>query len=95
MSMVSEVLRIEETHARGRRTVAGIVNSVETLEGDGLLVRRPFPRGRSGRDPLEEARMRIRARRRAEARIPTVGEPAEARQDDETALPGDPKVVNS
>jgi hypothetical protein len=82
--MVSEVLRNEETRAGGRRTVAGIVNSVETFEGEGLLVRGPFPRGRSGRDPLEEARKRVRARRRAEARIPTVSEPAEARQDDET-----------
>ncbi|MBD2067497.1 pirin family protein [Leptolyngbya sp. FACHB-671] len=26
------------------RTVAGIVNSVETLEGEGFLVRRPFPK---------------------------------------------------
>ena len=43
MSMVSAVLRNEETRAGGRRTVAGIVNSVETLEGEGFLVRRPFP----------------------------------------------------
>lgn len=27
----------------GQRTVAGIVNSIETLEGAGFLVRRPFP----------------------------------------------------
>lgn len=26
------------------RTVAGIINSVETLEGEGMLVRRPFPK---------------------------------------------------
>src|SRR6266513_274303 len=26
------------------RTVAGIVNSIETLEGAGFLVRRPFPK---------------------------------------------------
>jgi redox-sensitive bicupin YhaK (pirin superfamily) len=44
MSMVSEVLRNEETGAGGRRTVAGIVNSIETLEGGGFLVRRPFPK---------------------------------------------------
>ena len=28
----------------GRRTVAGVVNSIETLEGGGFLVRRPFPK---------------------------------------------------
>ena len=44
MSMVSEVLRNEETRAVGTRTVAGIVNSIETLEGEGFLVRRPFPK---------------------------------------------------
>ncbi len=42
--MVSEALRKEETHAGGRRTVAGVVNSIETLEGAGFLVRRPFPK---------------------------------------------------
>ena len=42
MSMVSEALR-KETRARRRRTVARVVNSVETLEGAGFLVRRPFP----------------------------------------------------
>jgi hypothetical protein len=26
------------------RTVAGVINSVETLEGAGFLVRRPFPK---------------------------------------------------
>jgi redox-sensitive bicupin YhaK (pirin superfamily) len=36
---VREVL--EET--RGTRTVAGVVNSIETFEGAGFLVRRPFP----------------------------------------------------
>lgn len=41
MSMVSEVLRSEES---GTRTVAGVVNSIETLEGGGFLVRRPFPK---------------------------------------------------
>src|SRR5712691_803767 len=44
MSMVSEALRNEETRAGGSRTVAGVVNSVETLEGEGFLVRRPFPK---------------------------------------------------
>lgn len=44
MSMVSEALRNEVTRARGRRTVAGVVNSIETLEGGGFLVRRPFPK---------------------------------------------------
>jgi redox-sensitive bicupin YhaK (pirin superfamily) len=28
----------------GQRTIAGIVNSIETLEGGGFLVRRPFPK---------------------------------------------------
>src|SRR3989442_14419609 len=44
MSMVSEALRNEETRVGARRTVAGIVNSIETLEGAGFLVRRPFPK---------------------------------------------------
>jgi redox-sensitive bicupin YhaK (pirin superfamily) len=44
MSMVSEVLRNEETRASGTRTVSGIVNSIETLEGEGFPVRRPFPK---------------------------------------------------
>src|SRR5207237_1368154 len=44
MSMVSEALRNEETRAGGMRTVAGVVNSIETLEGGGFLVRRPFPK---------------------------------------------------
>jgi redox-sensitive bicupin YhaK (pirin superfamily) len=57
MSIVSEVLGNEETRANGTRTdagrgpragsqraVAGIVNSIETLEGGGFLVRRPFPK---------------------------------------------------
>jgi redox-sensitive bicupin YhaK (pirin superfamily) len=44
MSSVSEALRNEETRAVGTRTVAGIVNSIETLEGGGFLVRRPFPK---------------------------------------------------
>jgi quercetin 2,3-dioxygenase len=49
MSMVSEALRSEasrseETRAGETRAVAGIVNSIETLEGEGFLVRRPFPK---------------------------------------------------
>jgi len=42
--MVSEALRSEETRRGARRTVAGVVNSIETLEGGGFLVRRPFPK---------------------------------------------------
>jgi redox-sensitive bicupin YhaK (pirin superfamily) len=44
MSMVKEALRVEETKTNEGRTVAGIVNSIETLEGGGFLVRRPFPK---------------------------------------------------
>jgi redox-sensitive bicupin YhaK (pirin superfamily) len=44
MSRVSEALKTEKTNLGGRRTVAGIVNSIETLEGGGFLVRRPFPK---------------------------------------------------
>jgi len=44
MSMVSEAFREEKSYAGGRRTVAGVVNSIETLEGGGFLVRRPFPK---------------------------------------------------
>jgi quercetin 2,3-dioxygenase len=43
MSKVNEVFRVEKTRANERRTVARIVNSIETLEGGGFLVRRPFP----------------------------------------------------
>lgn len=32
------------TQTRMTRTVTGIVNSVETLEGEGMVVRRPFPK---------------------------------------------------
>ena len=86
MSMVSDALRNRETRASRRRTVAGVVHSVES---EGFLVRRPFTKGR--RDPLAEARKRVQAQRRAEALIQTLAEPGEARQDDEIALP----VVNS
>lgn len=40
---MSKVLE-QKTVADAGRTVAGIVNSVETLEGAGFLVRRPFPK---------------------------------------------------
>ena len=40
MSMAKEALKTQQTE----RTVAGIVNSIETLEGAGFLVRRPFPK---------------------------------------------------
>jgi len=42
MSIASKVLRTEK-QANVERSVAGIVNSIETLEGGGFLVRRPFP----------------------------------------------------
>src|SRR5437660_12828955 len=44
MSTVKKALRTEETQTNEGRTVAGIVNSIETLEGGGFLVRRPFPK---------------------------------------------------
>jgi Pirin C-terminal cupin domain len=44
MSMVKEALRTEESKTNEGRTVAGIVNSIETLESGGFLVRRPFPK---------------------------------------------------
>jgi redox-sensitive bicupin YhaK (pirin superfamily) len=39
-----EVLREQEKVSKAGRTVSGIVNSIETLEGGGFLVRRPFPK---------------------------------------------------
>src|SRR3989440_472232 len=42
--MMKEALRIEETQTNIGRAIAGIVNSIETLEGGGFLVRRPFPK---------------------------------------------------
>jgi redox-sensitive bicupin YhaK (pirin superfamily) len=39
-----EVLREKEEVSKAGRTVSGIVNSIETLEGGGFLVRRPFPK---------------------------------------------------
>ena len=35
---------IKKSETNAIRTVAGIVNSIETLEGGGFLVRRPFPK---------------------------------------------------
>ena len=43
MSIVTEALETKES-GTSDRTVAGIVNSIETLEGGGFLVRRPFPK---------------------------------------------------
>jgi redox-sensitive bicupin YhaK (pirin superfamily) len=39
-----EALNEEQKTGNGGRTVSGIVNSIETLEGGGFLVRRPFPK---------------------------------------------------
>jgi redox-sensitive bicupin YhaK (pirin superfamily) len=39
-----EVLKEEQETTTGSRTVSGIVSSIETLEGGGFLVRRPFPK---------------------------------------------------
>ena len=44
MSMASKEIRTEAKQTNEGRTVAGIVNSIETLEGGGFLVRRPFPK---------------------------------------------------
>jgi redox-sensitive bicupin YhaK (pirin superfamily) len=44
MSTMSKALSNEETRVGAGRTVTGIVNSIETLEGGGFLVRRPFPK---------------------------------------------------
>src|ERR1051326_521370 len=43
MSMVTEAV-IQQAVTTKNRSVAGIVNSIETLEGGGFLVRRPFPK---------------------------------------------------
>jgi quercetin 2,3-dioxygenase len=53
MSMVSKALRAKQTQTNQGRTVAGIVNSIQTLEGGGFLVRRPFPKSSfSDSDPF-------------------------------------------
>src|SRR5215475_15101223 len=44
MSIVGRALETKESKTNEMRTVAGIVNSIETLEGGGFLVRRPFPK---------------------------------------------------
>jgi redox-sensitive bicupin YhaK (pirin superfamily) len=43
MAIVSGALEAKDS-GTSERTVAGIVNSIETLEGGGFLVRRPFPK---------------------------------------------------
>src|SRR5437868_8890334 len=40
----SEVLREKQETSKAGRAVSGIVNSIQTLEGGGFLVRRPFPK---------------------------------------------------
>jgi Pirin-related protein len=44
MSIGSKGARLKEIRTSEGRTVAGVVNSIETLEGGGFLVRRPFPK---------------------------------------------------
>lgn len=41
---MSKALKTEAIQKNKGRTLAGIVNSIETLEGGGFLVRRPFPK---------------------------------------------------
>jgi redox-sensitive bicupin YhaK (pirin superfamily) len=53
MSTAIRALREEQTGAGQTRTVAEVVGSIETLEGGGFLVRRPFPTmGLSEFDPF-------------------------------------------
>jgi hypothetical protein len=68
-----------ESLAGERRTVAGILNGVETLESG--RVGRQFPKRRSGRDPLGAARKRVRRQRRGMHGLQLLGRPVEARQD--------------
>jgi quercetin 2,3-dioxygenase len=44
MMQATKVLRGEQEMSRAGRTVSGIVNSIQTVEGGGFLVRRPFPK---------------------------------------------------
>jgi quercetin 2,3-dioxygenase len=44
MATVKKALRDDITETGGTRSIAGIVNSIETLEGGGFLVHRPFPK---------------------------------------------------
>ena len=161
MSIGSKGVSLKEIRTIEGRTVAGVVNSIETLEGGGFLVRRPFPkpafsefdpfllldemgpmnvapgeakgapdhphrgfetvtyllsgdmehkdsRGHAGRLSAgdvqwmtagagvvhSEMPSREFMRRRTYAWISTLGKPAAARQDDEPALPGNPRCAN-
>ena len=72
--------------------VCGALGNEQTRAGK----TRAIPEIVSRRDPLEEARKRVRAQRRAAARIPILAEPGTARQDRETVRPeGVEKLVNS
>ncbi len=42
--MKTEMMKDEMRSSATARTVVGIVNSIETMEGEGFLVRRPFPK---------------------------------------------------
>src|SRR6187551_225631 len=44
MMQATKELKGEQKTSRAGRTVSGIVNSIQTLEGGGFLVRRPFPK---------------------------------------------------
>jgi redox-sensitive bicupin YhaK (pirin superfamily) len=44
MMQATKVLGAEQETSRAGRTVSGVVNSIQTLEGGGFLVRRPFPK---------------------------------------------------
>jgi redox-sensitive bicupin YhaK (pirin superfamily) len=44
MSTLSVEMKAEKTGTGEGRSVAGVINSIETLEGGGFLVRRPFPK---------------------------------------------------
>ena len=44
MSRGSKGVRLKVIPTSEGRTIAGVVNSIETLEGGGFLVRRPFPK---------------------------------------------------
>lgn len=44
MSIGRRGVKLKEIATNEGRTVAGVVNSIETLEGGGFLVRRPFPK---------------------------------------------------
>ena len=44
MSIVTEASETKKSRTSEGRTITGVVNSIETLEGGGFLVRRPFPK---------------------------------------------------